>query len=112
MIRRILLVLSVAAVVAAMMVASAMPAFAQGRGPEGGNPGIGLERIQEENRTVGANDLKPLPFGGQDVEVLPGKPGRVDIEEGKGSEQALFNAGPAVVCKAPGSHFFAPEIRP
>ena len=94
MVRRILLLLSVAALLAAMVVASAMPAFAQGRGegaqgkavgPEGGNPGIGLARIQEADRTVGANDLKPLPFGGQTSEVLPG-----------GSEAGFNNAPQAL----------------
>jgi hypothetical protein len=104
--RRILLVVSVAALMAAMMVASAMPAFAQGRGegaqgeavgPEGGNPGIGL--FLQAGRTVGANDLQPLPFGGQDPEVLPGN-----------SEKGLENAPAGVVCTAPGSPFFAPEL--
>jgi hypothetical protein len=113
--RRMLLVLSVALVLAAVMVTSAMPAFAQGRGegaqgeavgPEGGNPGIGL--FLQAGRTVGANDLQPLPFGGQDPEVLPGKPG--STEEGKGSEKGLENAPGGVVCTAPGSPFFAPEL--
>ena len=79
------------------MLVSIMPAFA--KGPEGGNPGIGLERIQKENRTVGANDLKPLPFGGQTEDVLPG-----------GTTAGLEAAGPAVVCKAPGSPFFDPTL--
>ena len=105
MIRRILLLLSVAALMAAVVVASAMPALAQGKGPEGGNPGKGL--FLQAGRTVGEKELQPLPFGGQDPDVLPGS-----TKENKGSEQGLFHAGPAVVCKAPGSPFFAPEICP
>ena len=91
---------------AAMVLVSIMPAFAQGRGegaqgeavgPEGGNPGIGLVRIQEADRTVGANDLKPLPFGGQTEEVLPG-----------GNTAGFDNAPGGVVCTAPGSPFHPP----
>ena len=40
--KRILLILTVVLVMAAMMVASVMPAFAQGQGPQGGNPGEGI----------------------------------------------------------------------
>jgi hypothetical protein len=116
-------VLAAALLMAAMVLVNIMPAFAQGRGEgaqgvatgpggnasghEGTNPGLGLVRIQEEDRTVGANELKPLPFGGQDIEVLPGKPGR-STEEGTGSEQALENAPAGVVCTAPGSPFHPP----
>jgi hypothetical protein len=92
--RRILLVLSVAALVVAMMVASAMPAFAQGRGegpqgeargPEGGNPGKGgCQHI-----TVGAREIQPLPFGGTEPEA------------------GFENAPPGVVFTSPGSPFSA-----
>jgi hypothetical protein len=70
--KRIIMMLTVALVMAATMAASVMPAFAQGRGegpqgvapgPEGGNPG-NLNCFQ--GRTVGENDLQPLPFAGQE----------------------------------------------
>jgi|SRR5215217_9590987 len=99
--RRILLLLATALLMAAMVLVSIMPAFAQG--PEGGNPGKGL--FLQAGRTVGEKELQPLPFGGQDPEVLPGS-----TEEGKGSEQGLEHAVPGVVCKAPGSPFFDPSL--
>src|SRR5215211_8993772 len=70
--KRIVMKLTAALVITAMMVAMSMPAFAQGRGqgaqgvaagPEGGNPG-NLNCFQ--GRTVGENDLQPLPFAGQE----------------------------------------------
>jgi hypothetical protein len=83
--RRILLLLSVALVMAAIMATSALPAFAQG--PEGGNPEQGLCPETNFGRTVGAQDIQPLPFGGTEPE-------------------AAFNAaGPAVGLTAPGSPF-------
>ena len=106
--RRILLVLSLLAVIAMVLAATAMPAFAQGRGqgaqgeavgPVGGNPGLGIEKHQ--NVTVGANDLLPLPRGGGILEAGP-LPG--------GSEAGFNNAPGGVVCTAPGSPFFAPEL--
>jgi hypothetical protein len=95
--RRIIMMLTRALVVAAMMLAFALPAFAQG--PEGGNPGLGNPK--QQGRTVGANDLQPLPFGGQSSEVLPGN-----------SEAGLNAAAGAVVCTAPGSPFYDPELSP
>jgi hypothetical protein len=93
--KRIIMVLTVALVMAAMMVASVMPAFAQG--PEGGNPSCGaLFEMQQQDRTVGANDLKPLPLGGQTSEVLPGN-----------SEAGLEAAPQGVVFTSPGSPFSA-----
>ncbi len=82
--RRILLVLTVALVMAAMMVASGMPAFAQGRGPEGGNPG---KLLCFQGRTVGEEERTPLPFGGTEPEA------------------GLVNAPQGVVFTAPGSPF-------
>jgi hypothetical protein len=102
--RRILLVLSLLAVIAMVLAATAMPAFAQGRGegaqgeavgPEGGNPGqLGKHQFDP----VGANDLLPLPRGGDpESGLLPG-----------GSEAGYFNAPGGVVCTAPGSPFHPP----
>ncbi len=61
--RRILLVMSVAALMVAMMVATAMPAFAQepsenfpGQGRQGPEAGLGEDEV-------------PLPFGGQSPEA-------------------------------------------
>src|SRR5215211_213905 len=63
--KRIVMKLTAALVITAMMVAMSMPAFAQGvaAGPEGGNPG-NLNCFQ--GRTVVENDLQPLPFAGQE----------------------------------------------
>ena len=93
--KRILMVMSVAALMVAMVVATAMPAFAQGRGegaqgkavgpPGEENPG---QLGQPQDRKVGAQERTPLPFGGTEPE--------------KG-----FNAVPGLVCTAPGSPFFA-----
>jgi hypothetical protein len=92
--KRIIMKLTVALVVVAMMVAMAMPAFAQ-PGPEGGNPSCGaLFAMQQEGRTVGANNLKPLPLGGQTSDVLPGN-----------SEAGLEAAPQGVVFTSPGSPF-------
>ncbi len=91
--KRIILVLTVALVMAAMMAASMMPAFAEG--PEGGNPG---RLLCFQGRTVGAENLQPLPFGGQTSEVLPG-----------GNEAGLV-AATGVVFTAPGSPFS--EVNP
>ena len=99
--KRIIMMLTVALVMAVMM-ASVMPAFAQGRGegaqgeavgPEGGNPGQGIDKHQFV--PVGANGLLPLPRGGQTEEVLPG-----------GNTAGFDNAPGGVVCTAPGSPFF------
>jgi hypothetical protein len=87
-VRRVLLVLAVALVMVVMALV-AMPAFAQG--PEGGNPG-NLLTFQE--RTVGANDLQPLPFGGTEPEA------------------GFTNAPKGVVCTAPGSPHYDPELSP
>ena len=93
--RRLLVVLTVAFVLAATMTAMAMPAFAQGRGegaqgqavgPEGGNPGQGLLDLPQG---LAAQDRQPLPFGGTEPEA------------------GFINAPPGVVCTAPGSPFFA-----
>ena len=93
--RRIIMMLARALVVAAMILALAVPAFAQG--PEGGNPSCGaLFEMQQQGRTVGANDLKPLPLGGQTSEVLPGN-----------SEAGLEAAPQGVVFTSPGSPFSA-----
>ena len=93
--KRIVMMLTVALVMAAMMAASMMPAFAQG--PEGGNPSCGaLFEMQQQGRTVGANALKPLPLGGQTSDVLPGN-----------SEAGLEAAPQGVVFTSPGSPFSA-----
>ena len=110
--KRIIMMLTVALVMAPMMMASVMPAFAQGRGqgaqgeavgPQGGNPG-NLNDFQ--GRTVGENDQQPLPFGGQDPEVVPGKS---DQQQPEGGDAGLNNAPGGVVCTAPGSPFHPPE---
>jgi hypothetical protein len=84
--QRILVML---AVLALLMMALAVPAFAQG--PEGGNPG---NLLTFQGRTVGANDLQPLPFGGTEPEA------------------GLTNAPKGVVCTAPGSPHYDPELSP
>ncbi len=94
--KRIVTMLTVALAMAAMVLASVMPAFAQGQGPEGGNPGQGIP--QEGGKTVGANNLRPLPFGGQTEEVLPG-----------GNTSGLDATDEPVVCTASGSPFFNPD---
>ena len=91
--KRIVLLLTVALVMAAMMVASGMPAFAQGGGPEGGNPGLGIPK-QQEAGTAGASGNQPLPFGGTEPEA------------------GLNNAPQGVVCTAPGSPFYDPDLSP
>ncbi|MDQ3912566.1 MAG: hypothetical protein M3305_12515, partial [Actinomycetota bacterium] len=65
--RRIIALVSVVAVMAVMMAASIMPAFALGQGPEGGNPGLGLCK-QALRGTAGESGNKPLPFGGMEPE--------------------------------------------
>ena len=97
--KRVLLVLTVALVMV-MMVALALPAFAQGRGegpqgvakgPEGSNPGQGVPQTQAEHPSAGKSGQQPLPFGGTEP-------------------QAAFEAAPpGVVCTAPGSPFHPPE---
>ena len=98
--KRIIMMLTVALVLAVMMMASVMPAFAQGRGegpqgeavgPEGGNPGQGAPQTQEEHPSAGKSGQKPLPFGGTEPEA------------------GFENAPPGVVCTAPGSPFHPPE---
>jgi hypothetical protein len=96
--KRVIMLLTVALVMALMMVASVMPAFAQGRGegpqgvaqgPEGGNPGQGPSTTppgQGDNP-----DEQPLPFGGTEPEA------------------GFENAPPGLVCTAPGSPFHPPE---
>jgi hypothetical protein len=85
--KRIVMMLTVALVVAAMMVASVMPAFAQGQGPEGGNPGKGV--CKQQGETAGASGNQPLPFGGTEP------------------EPAFENAPQGVVATSPGSPFSA-----
>src|SRR5215212_1263358 len=106
--KRIIMMLTVALVMVAMTVTSVMPAFAQGRGegpqgvatgPEGGNPGA-LAEGKHENRTVGAQGIQPLPFGGGNPESAGPLPG--------GSQAGYDNAPPGVVCTAPGSPFHPP----
>src|ERR671911_919778 len=96
--KRIIMKLTVALVMAVMMMASVMPAFAQGRGegaqgeavgPEGGNPGEGIPK-QQEAGTAGESGNQPLPFGGTEPEA------------------GFENAPPGVVCTAPGSPFHPP----
>ncbi len=84
--KRIVFAVTVALVMAAMMVASVMPAFAQGKGPEGGNPG---KLLCFQGRTVGEEERTPLPFGGTEPEA------------------GLMNAPQGVVFTAPGSPFSA-----
>src|SRR5918996_74594 len=98
--KRIIMMLTVALVLAVMVMASGMPAFAQGGGegpqgeavgPEGGNPGQGVPQTQEEHPSAGESGQKPLPFGGTEPEA------------------GFENAPPGVVCTAPGSPFHPPE---
>ena len=89
--KRSVMMLTVALVMAAMMVAGVMRAFAQG--PDGGNPGLGIPK-QQEAGTAGASGNQPLPFGGAEPEA------------------GLENAPKGVVCSAPGSPFYAPEAPP
>ena len=98
--KRFIMILTVTLVIAAMMLANLMPAFAQGRGegpqgvatgPEGGNPGQGVPQTQEEHPSAGESGQKPLPFGGTEPEA------------------GFNNAPPGVVCTAPGSPFHPPE---
>ena len=97
--KRIITMLTVALVIAVMMVASVMPAFAQGRGegaqgaavgPEGGSPGEGIPK-QQEAGTAGESGNQPLPFRGSEPEA------------------GLNNARGGVVCTAPRSPFHLPE---
>ncbi len=75
--KRSIMKLTVALVVVAMMMAMAMPAFAQGRGegaqgvakgPEGGNPGQGIP-MQQERGTARESGVQPLPFGGTEPQA-------------------------------------------
>jgi hypothetical protein len=86
--KRIVMLLTVALVMAAMMAASVMPAFAQGQGPEGGNPGKGICK-QQDKGTAGESGQKPLPFGGTEPEA------------------GFENAPQGVVFTSPGSPFSA-----
>jgi hypothetical protein len=81
--KRIVFAVTVALVMAAMM-ASVVPAFAQG--PEGGNPGLGICK-QQERGTAGESGRQPLPFGGTEPEA------------------GFENAPGGVVFTAPGSPF-------
>ncbi len=81
--RRILFVLTVTLVMAAMMAAST-PTLAQG--PQGGNPGLGICK-QQEAGTAGESGNQPLPFGGTEPEA------------------GFLNAPQGVVFTAPGSPF-------
>ena len=83
--KRIVFAVTVALVMAAMM-ASVVPAFAQG--PEGGNPGLGICK-QQERGTAGESGRQPLPFGGTEPEA------------------GFENAPRGVVFTAPGSPFSA-----
>ena len=98
--KRSIVKLTAALLMAAMLLANAMPAFAQGRGegaqgvakgPEGGNPGQGVPQTQEEHPSAGKSGQKPLPFGGTEPQA------------------GFENAPPGVVCTAPGSPFHPPE---
>ena|SRR5215203_2962034 len=101
--KRIIMMLTVALVMALMMMASVMPAFAQGRGqgaqgaavgPEGGNPGQGIPQTQGAHPSAGESGQIPLPYGGTEPE-------------------AGFNNAPGgVVCTAPGSPFYDPSLSP
>ncbi len=84
--QRIIRVLTLALLLAAMMMASVMPAFA--KGPEGGNPGQGLCK-QQERGTAGESGEQPLPFGGTEPEA------------------GFENAPQGVVFTSPGSPFSA-----
>ncbi len=98
--KRSIVKLTAALLMAAMLLANAMPAFAQGRGegpqgvakgPEGGKPGQGVPQPQEEHPSAGKSGQKPLPFGGTEPQA------------------GFENAPPGVVCTAPGSPFHPPE---
>jgi hypothetical protein len=80
------------AVLALLIMALGVPAFAQG--PEGGNPGQGVPQTQEEHPSAGNSGLKPLPFGGTEPEA------------------GFNNAPQGVVCTAPGSPFYDPTAPP
>jgi hypothetical protein len=85
--KRIVFVVTVALVMVMLAVA---PVFAQGQGPEGGNPG---HLLCHQGRTVGAEGLQPLPFGGQpESGLLPGE-----------SEEGWAHAPRGVVFTSPGS---------
>ena len=84
--RRIVVLLAMVVMTLGMIAASA-PVFAQGQGPEGGNPGQGI--CKHNPGTAGESGNQPLPFGGT-------KP------------QAGFeNAPQGVVFTSPGSPFSA-----
>ncbi len=86
--KRIVTMLTVASVMAAMMLASVMPAFAQGQGPEGGNPG---NLLCHEGRTVGANDRQPLPFAGTEPEAAFNKAPKGVVFTSPGSPHSAVN---------------------
>ena len=74
--KRITMILTVALVIAAMMLANLMPAFAQGRGegpqgvatgPEGGNPGQGVPQTQAEHPSGATVDRNPSPSGARSL---------------------------------------------
>ena len=90
--KRIVMMITVALVTAAMMVAGIVPAFAQG--PEGGNPGQGI--CMHNPGTAGESGNQPLPFGGTEPEA------------------GFENAPQGVVFTAPGSPFSAanPQVCP
>ena len=101
--KRIVMKLTAALVITAMMVAMSMPAFAQGRGqgaqgvalgPEGGNPGNGIPQNQELHPSAGESGQIPLAYGGTEPEA------------------GFINAPPGVVCTAPGSPFYSPSLDP
>ena len=83
--KRTVFAVTVALVMAAMM-ASVVPAFAQG--PEGGKPGLGICK-QQERGSAGESGRQPLPFGGTEPEA------------------GFENAPQGVVFTAPGSPFSA-----
>ena len=101
--KRIIMKLTAALVMALMMMASVMPAFAQGRGqgaqgeavgPEGGNPGQGIPQTQELHPSAGESGQIPLAYGGTEP------------------DEGFINAPPGVVCTAPGSPFYVPSLDP
>ena len=93
--KRIVKMLTVSLVVAAMMVASVMPAFAQGKGPEGGNPG---KLLCHQGRTVGEKEKQPLPLGGTEPKAgFEHAPGGV-VFTAPGSPHSQENPPPEPEC--------------
>jgi hypothetical protein len=72
LIKRIMLLLTVVLVMAAMMVASAMPAFAQGKGPGGcPAPGTAVKDTSPQEFGQGVEGAVPIAFGTVNGQPFP-----------------------------------------